>query len=78
MSVRTAKSRELGRISTYQERKMENVSVRRHTAQRAGCKRRFFVKRLGDAVAMPSARRTARMDSILHRLGLAFRRASRT
>jgi len=32
----------------------------------------FLVQRLGDAVALPSARRTARMDGIVHRLGLAL------
>lgn len=51
-----------------------NVETRRFRCVGIGCRRRIFVQRLGDAVALPSARRTARMDGIVHRLG----RASRT
>ena len=49
-----------------------NVETRRFRCVGAACRRRIFVQRLGDAVALPSARRTARMDSIVHRLGLAL------
>jgi transposase len=49
-----------------------NVETRRFRCVGAGCRRRIFVQRLGDAVASPSARRTVRMDSIVHRLGLAL------
>ena len=49
-----------------------NVETRRFRCVGIGCRRRIFVQRLGDAVALPSARRTARMDGIVHRLGLAL------
>ena len=49
-----------------------NVETRRFRCVGAACRRRIFVQRLGDAVALPSARRTARMDSIVHRVGLAL------
>lgn len=49
-----------------------NVETRRFRCVGTACRRRIFVQRLGDAVALPSARRTARMDSIVHRLGLAL------
>jgi len=72
-----------GRIhSRYKRRLMDlpahgrvveiNVETRRFRCVGAACRRRIFVQRLGDAVALPSARRTARMDSIVHRLGLAL------
>jgi transposase len=48
-----------------------NVETRRFRCVGTGCRRRIFVQRLGDAVALPSARRTERMDGIVHRLGLA-------
>lgn len=50
----------------------KNVETRRFRCVGASCRRRIFVQRLGDAVAVPSARRTARMDGIVHRLGLAL------
>lgn len=49
-----------------------NVETRRFRCVGATCRRRIFVQRLGEAIALPSARRTARMDSIVHRLGLAL------
>lgn len=49
-----------------------NVETRRFRCVGTGCRRRVFVQRLGDAVALPSARRTVRMDGIVHRLGLAL------
>src|SRR3984957_13481084 len=49
-----------------------NVETRRFRCVGTGCRRRIFVQRLGDAVALPSARRTVRMDGIVHRLGLAL------
>ena len=49
-----------------------SVETRRFRCVGTGCRRRIFVQRLGDAVALPSARRTMRMDGIVHRLGLAL------
>lgn len=49
-----------------------NVETRRFRCVGTGCRRRIFVQRLGDAVALPSARRTVRMDGIVHRLGIAL------
>jgi len=48
-----------------------NVETRRFRCVGTGCRRRIFVQRLGE-VALPSARRTVRMDGIVHRLGLAL------
>ena len=49
-----------------------NVETRRFRCVGTSCRRRIFVQRLGEAVALPSARRTVRMDGIVHRLGLAL------
>src|SRR6202047_856968 len=78
-----------GRIhSRYKRRLMDlpahgrvveiNVETRRFRCVGTGCRRRIFVQRLGDAVALPSARRTMRMDGIVHRLGIALGGRERT
>lgn len=36
------------------------------------CRRPIFAERFGDAVLPPSTRRTARLDVVVHRLGLAL------
>ena len=48
------------------------VVVRRFRCANPGCRRRIFAERLGDAVAGRSARRTCRLETIVHYLGLAL------
>ena len=47
------------------------VTVRRFRCAEPGCRRRIFAERLGDAVAGRSARRTSRLELIVH-LGIAL------
>lgn len=46
--------------------------VRRFRCGRRTCARRIFAERLDAAIAVPFGRRTARMDGVVHRLGLAL------
>lgn len=46
--------------------------VRRFRCARSICPQKIFAERLDASIAMPFARRTARMDSVVHRLGLAL------
>lgn len=46
--------------------------VRRFRCVETGCRTRIFAERLGDGVASHRARRTSRLDSVLHHLGLAL------
>ena len=48
------------------------VTVRRFRCAEPGCRRRIFAEPLGDAVAGRSARRTSRLESIVHHLGIAL------
>ena len=48
------------------------VTVRRFRCAEPGCRRRIFAERLGDAVAGRSARRTSRLELIVHHLGIAL------
>src|SRR5215207_4234649 len=48
------------------------VMVRRFRCADPNCRRRIFAEPLGDAVAGRSARRTARLEAIVHHLGLAL------
>jgi transposase len=48
------------------------VAVRRFRCVTPGCRRRIFAEHLGDAVAGRSARRTCRLEAIVHYLGLAL------
>jgi transposase len=48
------------------------VVVRRFRCANPGCRRRIFAEPLGDAVAGRSARRTCRLEAIVHYLGLAL------
>jgi hypothetical protein len=49
------------------------VLARRFRCLLADCHQRIFVKRLEVAVARPFARRTARLEGLVHHLGLALR-----
>ena len=48
------------------------VTVRRFRCAEPGCGRRIFAERLGDAVAVRSARRTSRLELIGRHLGIAL------
>ncbi len=48
------------------------VTVRRFRCAKPGCRRRIFAERLGDAVSGRSARRTSRLELIVHHLGIAL------
>jgi len=48
------------------------VMVRRFRCSRPSCPRTIFAERLDKSIAVASARRTARMESVVHRLGLAL------
>ena len=48
------------------------VSARRFRCDTASCKRRIFTERYDSAVLTPWARRTARLDDIVHQLGLGW------
>jgi transposase len=48
------------------------IAIRRFRCVDPGCSRRIFAERLGDAVADRCARRTSRLEAIIHHLGLAL------
>jgi transposase len=48
------------------------VAVRRFRCADTRCRRRIFAEPLGDAVAQRSARRTSRLEAIVHHLGIAL------
>jgi len=48
------------------------VAVRRFRCTESGCLRRIFAEPLGDAVAGRSARRTSRLEAVVHHLGIAL------
>lgn len=48
------------------------VAARRFRCDAVLCRRRIFAERFGDAVLAPSARRTTRLDFVVHHLGLAL------
>jgi transposase len=48
------------------------VAVRRFRCATPGCRRRIFAERLDDVVAGRSARRTSRLETIIHYLGVAL------
>src|ERR1700693_4378148 len=48
------------------------VAVRRFRCAEPSCRRQIFAEQLGDAVAGRSARRTFRLEAIVHHLGVAL------
>jgi hypothetical protein len=48
------------------------VIARRFRCEAVLCGRQIFTERFADGVLAPSARRTARLDCIVHHLGLAL------
>jgi transposase len=49
-----------------------NVQVRRFRCDNAGCGRRIFGETLAETLATRAARRTSRLENIVHHLGLAL------
>src|SRR6266850_541684 len=49
-----------------------NLEVRRFRCGGSSCRRKIFAERLDDEIARPFARRTSRLQSIIHHLGLAL------
>jgi len=75
--------RQSGRVHSCYERRLLDlpshgravqlrVAVRRFRCATPGCPRRIFAERLGAAVAGRSARRTFRLEAIVHHLGVAL------
>lgn len=48
------------------------LTVRRFRCSEPGCPRQIFAERVGDAIARPFARRTVRLQDIVHHLGVAL------
>ena len=48
------------------------LTVRRFRCGNDGCPRGIFAERFGDDIVTPYARRTARLQTIVHHLGLAL------
>src|SRR6202007_3187454 len=48
------------------------VIARRFRCEAVLCRRQIFTERFADGILAPSARRTTRLDSIVHHLGLAL------
>ena len=48
------------------------IAVRRFRCVNSGCSVQIFAERLDQAIAPPSARRTGRLETIVHRLGIAL------
>jgi transposase len=72
-----------GRVHSHYERRLLDlpshgravhlrIAVRRFRCVSSLCRRRIFVERLNEGIAERSARRTARLDAIVHHLRLAL------
>ena len=72
-----------GRVHSRYERRLTDLPahgrqvrirlvVRRFRCRVPGCARKIFAERFDKAVVQPFARRTARLQSIVHHLGLAL------
>ena len=48
------------------------IAVRRFRCTEPSCRRRIFAESLGEAIASRSARRTSRLETIVHHLGVAL------
>jgi transposase len=49
-----------------------SLTARRFRCMTASCRRRIFTERFGDDILAPHARRTARLDVLVHHLALAL------
>jgi transposase len=64
--------RSLSDLPAHGKRVRIALTVRRFRCGNAGCPRVIFAERFGDDIVSPYARRTARLQAIIHHLGLAL------
>ena len=64
--------RSLSDLPAHGRRVRVTLTVRRFRCGNGRCPRRIFAERFGDDIVAPYARRTARLQSIIHHLGLAL------
>lgn len=70
--VHSRYERRLADLPAHGRRVRIRLVVRRFRCGVPGCAQKIFAERFGDAVVQPFARRTARLQSIVHHLGLAL------
>jgi transposase len=70
--VHSRYSRSLSDLPAHGRRVVVSLTVRRFRCGTDRCARRIFAERLGDDIVAPYARRTARLQCIIHHLGLAL------
>lgn len=70
--VRSRYERQVTNLPAHGRRVRIRLIVRRFRCRVLGCARRIFAERFGDAIVQAFARRTARLQSIVHHLGLAL------
>jgi len=70
--VHSRYERRLADLPAHGRRVRIRLVVRRFRCRVPGCARKIFAERFGDAVVQPFARRTARLQIIVHHLGLAL------
>jgi transposase len=70
--VHSRYERWLADLPAHGRRVRIRLTVRRFRCTEPDCPRQIFAERVGDAIARPFARRTARLQDIVHHLGLAL------
>ena len=70
--VHSRYERWLADLPAHGRRVRIRLTVRRFRCPEPDCPRQIFAERVGDAIARPFARRTARLQDIVHHLGLAL------
>jgi transposase len=70
--VHSRYARSLSDLPAHGRRVLVTLTVRRFRCTNGHCARRIFAERFGDDIVAPYARRTARLQSIIHHLGLAL------
>ena len=71
-SIHSRYRRSLSDLPCQGRRVRITVSARRFWCRATDCRRKIFVERLDPAVSRPFARRTARLEGLVHHLGLAL------
>jgi transposase len=65
-------ARSLSDLPAHGRRVLLTLTVRRFRCTNGRCARKIFAERFGDDIVAPYARRTARLQTIVHHLGLAL------
>ena len=65
-------ARSLSDLPAHGRRVVVTLTVRRFRCKNDRCPKRIFAERFGDDIVAPYARRTARLQGIIHHLGLAL------